>query len=168
MLEDTVAAFPVLSNKQTADLFKKYGVLNKAEVESRSHVTIEKYVKQKSIEAEMMVQMARQLILPAALEHQRRTAGALASTEQSGLKDPRLKKSLQEYVGLVGEFAASVDALEKLSTHHDEQPLAHARYIKAKLRPAMAEVRRLADQLEQVIAAELWPLPTYRDLLFLK
>ncbi len=167
-MEDSVAAFPVLGAKKTVDLFKKYGVLNKAEVDSRLAITVEKYVKQKTIEAETMVQMSRQLILPAALEYQRRTAEALGATEASGVKDARLRKSLQEYVGTVGSFAAAVDALEKVSAHHDEDPMTHARHIKTKVRPAMAEVRRIADALEQVIADELWPMPTYRDLLFLK
>jgi glutamine synthetase len=167
-LEDSVAAFPVLGSKKTADLFKKYGVLNKAEVDSRLHITVEKYVKQKTIEAEMMVQMGRQLILPAALEHQRRLAETLEATEDTGVKDARLKKSLAEYVGLVGDFAGSLDAVEKINAEHDADPMKHARHIKTRLRPAMAEIRKYADALEQVIAAELWPLPTYRDLLFLK
>ena len=167
-LEDSVAAFPTLGARKTIDLFKKYGVLNKAEVDSRLHITVEKYVKQKTIEAETMVQMARQLILPAALEHQRRSAQALASTEAAGVKDARLRKSLQEHVATVGEFAAAVDALEKVGGVHDDDPMTHARHIKTKVRPAMAEVRRIADALEQVIATELWPMPTYRDLLFLK
>src|SRR4051812_48920421 len=167
-MEDSVAAFPTLGAKKTVELFKKYGVLNKAEVESRLHITVEKYVKQKTIEAETMVQMGRQLILPAALEHQRRTAEALQATEASGLKDARLRKALQEYVEAVGDFAAAVDALEKAGAVHDDDPMTHARHIKGKVRPAMAEVRRLADALEQVIASDLWPLPTYRDLLFLK
>jgi glutamine synthetase len=168
ILEDSVAAFPVLNSRKVVDLFKKYGVLNKAEVESRTHIAIEKYVKQKGIEAETMGQMARQLILPAALEHQRRTAAALETTEAAGIKDARLRKALQEYVGVVGQFAAAVDSLEKLAGFHSDDPLAHARQIKTKVRPAMAEVRRLADRLEQEIARDLWPLPTYRDLLFLK
>jgi glutamine synthetase len=168
MLEDSVAAFPVLASKKTVDLFKKYGVLNKAEVDSRLHITVEKYVKQKTIEAETMVQMARQLILPAALEHQRRIAGALGATEGAGLKDARLRKDLQGYVALVGEFAAAVNALEEAGSAQEDDPMKHARHIKTKVRPAMSEMRRLADALEQVIAAELWPLPTYRDLLFLK
>ena len=168
MMPDSVSAFPVLGARKSQDLFKKYGVLNKAEVDSRLHITVEKYVKQMTIEAETMVQMSRQMILPAALEHQCRTAEALEATEQAGVKDARLKKSLQEYVATVGEFADAVDTLEKACSAHDEDPMKHARHIKAKVVPAMAEARRLADALEQVIAAELWPMPNYRDLLFLK
>jgi glutamine synthetase len=143
-------------------------VLNKAEVDSRAHITVEKYVKQKTIEAETMVQMARQLILPAALEQQRRSAATLGATETAGVKDARLRTSLQEYVATVGSFAGAVERLDKIAAEHDDDPMTHARYIKTKVRPAMAEVRLLADQLEQLIARDVWPLPTYRDLLFLK
>ena len=138
------------------------------EVESRLHITVEKYVKQRTIEAETMVQMARQMILPAALEHQRRTAQALEATEEAGVRDARLKKELQAYVAMVGDFSESIDALEKAGASHDDDPMKHARHIKAKVVPAMAEARRIADALEQVVSAELWPLPTYRELLFLK
>jgi len=158
----------VLSSRKTTDLFRKYGVLNKAEVDSRAHITVEKYVKQKAIEAETMVQMARQLIVPAALEYQRRVASSLEATEAAGVKDTRLRKSLADYVASTGAFAGAVDTLEKLAAVHHDDPMAEARHIKTKVRPAMAEVRRLADALEQVIASELWPLPTYRELLFLK
>jgi len=168
MMPDSVSAFPVQGAKKTVDIFKKYGVLNKAEVDSRLHITVEKYVKQMMIEAETMVQMSRQLILPAALEHQRRTAETLEATEEAGVKDTRLKKLLTEYVATVGEFAGSVDALEKAAGAHDDDPMKHARHIKAKVVPAMAEARALADALEQVIAGDLWPMPTYRELLFLK
>jgi glutamine synthetase len=168
VLDDSVAAFPVLGAKKTADLFKRYGVLNKAEVDSRAHITVEKYVKQKMIEAETMVSMARTMILPAALEHQRRIAAALEATEEAGVKDPRLKKQVQAFVTLVGEFAASVVEVDRTAAHDAADPMVHARHIKAKLRPAMAEVRRLADLLEQEIASDLWPMPTYRELLFLR
>ena len=77
-LKDSVEAFNVLKARKNVDLFRKYGVLGKAEYESRIHIGVEKYIKQLAIEAETMVSMARGLILPAALEHQRRMAEAVA------------------------------------------------------------------------------------------
>jgi glutamine synthetase len=59
-------------------------------------------------------------------------------------------------------------ALEEACSHHDDDPLKHAQHINAKVRPAMAELRRVADQLEATVAAEFWTLPTYRELLLLK
>jgi glutamine synthetase len=167
-LRDSVEAFPVLAAKKTADLFRKYGVLNKAEVDSRYHITVEKWVKQLGIEAETMAVMARTLILPAALEHQRRTAAALASTAEAGIEDKAGKAELQGLVNLIGELRTAIERLEVESEESHEAPLAHARHIKAKLIPAMQEVRRCGDLLQLDVAADLWPMPVYRELLFLK
>ena len=76
-LKNSVAAFDVLRARKNGDLFRKYGVLNKAEYGSRIHIAVEKYVKQITIEAETMVSMAQGQILPAAIEHQRRLAEAV-------------------------------------------------------------------------------------------
>ncbi len=168
ILQDSVEAFPVLNAKKTADLFKKYGVLNKAEVDSRYHIAVEKWVKQLSIEADTMGVMARTLILPAALEHQRRTAGAVAAAREAGVEDQRGKADLKALVELIGEFREATDALEAEAAVHHDDPMAHAKHIKAKVRPAMAEVRRLGDLLQLDVAADLWPMPVYRELLFLK
>ncbi len=168
ILQDSVEAFPVLNSKKTADLFKKYGVLNKAEVDSRYHIAVEKWVKQLGIEADTMGVMARTLILPAALEHQRRTAEALAATTGAGVEDKAGKAELTALVKLISEFREAIDALEAEAAVEHADPMAHARHIKAKVKPAMAEVRRLGDLLQLDVAADLWPMPVYRELLFLK
>ena len=168
IMADSVESFPVLNARKVADLFKKYGVLNKAEVDSRFHVTVEKYVKQLTIEAEMMTFIARTMLLPASLEHQRRTAAAVAATAEAGVEDQGGRAELRELVTLVGEFRTAIDALEQVAAVHHEDPTAHARHIKAKVKPAMAELRRLGDALQLEVASDLWPLPTYRELLFLK
>ena len=167
-LKDSVAAFPVLKAKKTTDLFKKYGVLTKVEVESRMHIAVEKWVKQLQIEAETMVAMARGLILPAVLKHQALLADAVASVEGAGLEDPETMEQLREFIGTAGRLRRAMTALEEACSHHDDDPLKHAQHINAKVRPAMAELRRVADQLEATVAAEFWTLPTYRELLLLK
>jgi glutamine synthetase len=78
------------------------------------------------------------------------------------------KAALAEFVGLVAKFRKALAALEKATGLHDDDPMAHARIIKTRVRPAMAEVRTLADQLETQVAADLWPLPSYREMLMLK
>jgi glutamine synthetase len=167
-MKDSVAAFPVLKAKKTTDLFKKYGILTKAEVESRMHIAVEKWVKQLTIEAETMVAMARGHILPAALKHQALLADALGSTEAVDVEDPETRQQLQEFVVLVGRLRRAAAALESACAHHDEDPMRHAQHINGKVRPAMAELRKVADTLETHVAAEFWTLPTYRELLFLK
>jgi glutamine synthetase len=168
ILQDSVEAFPVLNSKKTTELFRKYGVLNKAEVDSRYHIAVEKWVKQLTIEADTMGVMARTLILPAAIEYQGRTAAALAATAGAGVEDQAGKAELAALVKLIGEFRVAIDALEAEAVVEHENPMAHARHIKAKVKPAMAEVRRLGDLLQLDVAADLWPMPVYRELLFLK
>ncbi|HEU4570435.1 MAG TPA: glutamine synthetase III [Gemmatimonadales bacterium] len=165
---DSVSAFPALRARRNADLFQKYGVLTRVETESRAHIAVEKYVKQLAIEAETMVQMARTQILPAALRHQTVLAQAVAALEGAGVKSADQLQALKDFVALVGRFRDAVVALEKELAHHDEDPFGHAEQIQKKVRPAMARLRELGDQLETNISADLWPLPTYRELLFLK
>jgi len=167
-LKDSVAAFGVLRDKKNAELFRKYGVLSQAELDSRTHIAIEKYIKQLGIEAETMVSMARNQIFPAALQHQQRLAGAVAATKAAGVDCPDLTASLRGFVDLVTRLGTATTAVERAAAHHDGDPMRHAAQISRELKPAMVELRTVVDTLETLVAADLWPLPTYRDLLFLK
>ncbi len=168
VLSNSVDSFPALRAKKTVDLFKKYGVLSKSELGSRTSIAVEKYVKQLTIEAETMVNMARTMILPAALRHQTVLAGATAATEGAGVKAPDARTALADFVPMVARCRKAIQALEKAAVHHDEDPLRHARHIADKVRPAMGELRAAADELEAHVAADLWPLPSYRELLLLR
>jgi glutamine synthetase len=167
-LRDSVEAFRVLRAKKNGDLFRKYGVLNKAEYESRIHIAIEKYVKQLAIEAETMVSMARGQILPAALMHQRRVAEAVSATKAAGLEPGETVTALRDFVRLVDQFRQRTAEVERLAGHHEDDPARHAEQISLQLKPAMAALRETGDAIESQVAADVWPLPTYRDLLFLK
>jgi glutamine synthetase len=71
-------------------------------------------------------------------------------------------------VDLVTRLRTTTAAVERASAHHNGDPMQHAGQISRELKPAMVELREVVDTLETVVAADLWPLPTYRDLLFLK
>ncbi|MGN6390982.1 MAG: glutamine synthetase III family protein [Gemmatimonadales bacterium] len=167
-LKDSVEAFQVLKAKKNSDLFRKYGVLSRSEYESRIHIAIEKYVKQIGIEAETMVTIAKSQILPAALEHQRRVADAVASTKAAGVDASDAAEALREFVGLVTDFRARTAEVERLAAHHEADPAKHAAQIARQLKPAMQRLRDTGDALETFVAADLWPMPNYRTLLFLK
>ncbi|MGH7498597.1 MAG: glutamine synthetase type III, partial [Gemmatimonadales bacterium] len=167
-LRDSVAAFHVLRSKKNVDLFRKYGVLTKSEYESRIHIQLEKYVKQLAIEAEMMVSMARSQILPAALEHQRRVAEAVAATKAAGVDASDTATALREFVSLAAEFRKRTAEVERVAGHHDADPGKHAAQINRELKPAMERLRQTGDALEAQISADLWPMPNYMELLFLK
>lgn len=167
-LHDTVDSLAALKAKKNSDLFKKYGVLNKAEYDSRIHISYEKYVKELEIEAETMISIAKTYILPAALQHQARIANAVASTEAAGVKAKDTLSALGEFVNLVSRFQEATHALEKATSHSDSDPVKHATWIRDKVKPAMAQLRSYGDTLETQVSADLWPMPTYRELLFIK
>jgi glutamine synthetase len=167
-LKDSVEAFGVLRAKKNVELFRKYGVLSRAEHDSRTHIAIEKYIKQLAIEAETMVSIARGQIFPAALRHQQRVAEAIAATTAAGVDCSDTTALLRSFVELVSRLQANTTAVEQASAHHDDDPIRHAAQISRQLKPAMAELRATVDALESIVSADLWPLPTYRDLLFLK
>ncbi|HEU5051416.1 MAG TPA: glutamine synthetase III [Gemmatimonadales bacterium] len=168
ILRDSAAAFPVLGAKKTVDLFRKYDVLSPVEVESRMHIAVEKYVKQLTIESETMVSIARAQILPAALEHQTLLAQAVAATDAAGVECPEDRKALADYVTLVSRLRSAIAGVERASAFDGHEPMKHVAQINAKVKPAMEKLRQAVDTLELHVAADLWPLPTYRELLFLK
>lgn len=170
-LRNSVEAMPVLKSKKAIALFKKYGVLSKPEVESRVTIFLEKFAKQCLIEAEQMVVTARTSILPAATEHQSRLAEAVAATEGAGVDCETGRQALDEFVDQVHQFREAIAKLEEASRfEHDleENPYPAAQHILNRIHPGMTTLRDLADQLEANIADELWPMPTYREMLSIR
>ncbi len=168
-LRNTADALPVLKSKKVVDLFGHYNVLKKQEVESRAHIFAEKYVKQLIIEAETMVSMANTLILPAAVRHEGELARTLAFVKQGGGKDAGLREAIDGFASQVDKLRKATAALEKAAAHHaGHDPFEHCVYIKDKVVPAMARLREVADGLETQIAEDLWPLPSYREMLSIK
>ncbi len=168
-LRSSVDAFPVIGSKVAIDIFKKYGIFTKIETESREHILVEKYIKQVLIEAETAALMARTQMLPATLRQQAELAEVVAASEAADVDVGDLRGSLEEFVDLANRFRRSIDSLEKAYqsfTGHDVHK--HARQIKDEVVPAMSDLRELADELEQRVAADLWPVPTYREMLTIK
>jgi glutamine synthetase len=168
-LKSTTDAIPVLIRKDTLELFTKYKVFTERELQSRYAIYSEKYVKEVTIEANLMVSMAQTMILPAALRYQGQLAEAVNATKAAGVDVAAQLESLRELADLNTKFAAAATALCKASGHHvDGEPYAHAKYIKESVIPKMAELRTIGDKLETIVADDLWPLPTYREMLFIK
>ena len=167
-LADSVEAIPVLGAPKAIKLFGRYKVLNRAEVESRVHTLMEKYTHQLEIESESMVLMARQLIFPAATKHQTNLAHAVASCQEAGVNCSEMMATLEEFVGLVSRFKTALVKLEEASECRCDDVFEQARYLKRAVHPLMDELRELGDKLETQVAADLWPLASYRELLFIK
>jgi glutamine synthetase len=154
----TPDALPHLISDDTVEAFDTYEVLSERELHSRYEVMVEQYVIRANIEAETAAVIARTMLLPAAVRHLEtlRTAGVDSlSTELSDLLD-----SLVEAIG----------TLEAANARHEgeEGSLDHAVYMRDTVVPAMAGVREVADRLEGIVADDLWPLPKYAEILFIK
>jgi glutamine synthetase len=156
-LRTTPDALPWLVDKSTIAVFKKYKVLSKRELESRYDVFTEQYVVKLNIEAETAAAMARTLLLPAAVRH-------LAELREGGIES-----LVAETEALVEEFVTAILALEKANAEHPHtEGIKHALYMRDKVIPAMDGVRAVADKLEGIVADDLWPLPKYSEMLFIK
>ena len=158
-LSATPDALPYLVADDTVSLFSNYGVLSERELHSRYEVFLEQYVTRLNIEAETAASIARTMLLPAVARHR-----ALLLKAQL----PELSRELEE---LISPFVEAIRRLEtaNLSENqpHDDM-LAHAIYMRDEVIPAMAAVRESADKLEKVVADDIWPLPKYSEILFIK
>ena len=165
-LRTTVDALPQFDTPEVKELFATYEVLNDRELASRYEVYLEQYVLSLAVEAKQTLEMAKTLILPAGLRYQGELAGQGANLKAVGMDfDSSL---LDEVSGLVADLRSGIAALEAgiAGAHGAESTLDEARYACDTFLPAMATVREAADGLEHVVADDLWPLPTYQEMLF--
>jgi glutamine synthetase len=168
-LRNTVEVLPVVTRKDTIDLFSKYKVYSPKELESRFNILSEIYVKTINIEANTAVMMAKQLILPAALRYQKEVGESIAAGKAAGAAQPAGVETFGTLVSTINELVLGINKLEKAQNHHGEgAPYEHAKHMREHVFPALATVRAAADKLETMVADDLWPLPTYREMLFIK
>jgi glutamine synthetase len=168
-LKSTVDVLPVVIRKDTIDLFTKYKVYTEKELNSRFNILSEAYVKTVSIEALTALVIAKTFILPAVLRYQKEAADSVASAKAAGANSTAGIEVLSTIVSGFSDLARTIAGLEKAAGHHgDGDPYAHAKHIREQVIPAMAELRKVADKLEGIIPDDIWPLPTYREMLFIK
>jgi glutamine synthetase len=169
-LRSTPDVLGVILERETVELFSRYKVYSERELQSRYAILCEGYVKTVQIEGQCAAMMAKTMILPAALRYQQQVASAAAALKAVGEKVPAGQAELlSTLVGTIDAFQAATARLDGALAHHaDGDLLGHARHARDHVLAAMAEVRRHGDALETVVADDLWPLPTYREMLFFK
>ncbi|MGN6188631.1 MAG: glutamine synthetase III family protein, partial [Conexibacter sp.] len=158
-LRTTPDALPYFIKPDVVSVFEKYEVLNERELHARYEVFTEQYAVKLNIEAETAASIARTMLLPAAARH-------LALLKEAGIGE-----LVAETETLIGEFVSAIRALETANAaenQDDSTPAAWAVYMRDKVIPAMNTVRDVADRLEKVVADDLWPLPKYSEVLFIK
>jgi glutamine synthetase len=167
-LRNSVDAYPEAVKPDVIQAFEKYGVLNDRELHARHEVALEQYNKTINIEAQLMVLMANRYILPAAYKHQEQLANTVAAVKAAGASAKETKRALDEICKLTDAGKQRVDALEKLLEHEGTGAEKHAKYFRDKVIPAMNALRETGDALESIVPQTVWPLPTYREMLFVK
>jgi len=165
-LKTCIDALPVLAAPEISQLFDKYGVLSPRELQSRHDIYVEQYIKTISTEAKLVVEIARTMIFPAAVRYQNELATTCTNLKALGYTFDT--DTLDEITRLVKGLQDSTTAVEKSLAHHGGGLLDEAKHYCKSVLPAMLKVREFADKLEGYVADDLWPLPTYQEMLFIK
>ena len=161
-LRTTADALPVLISPEVKELFTKYDVLSERELESRFETYCEQYCMTVRVEANLTKKIARTMIFPAAIRYQNELASTCANLQALGFefdtetldRVTQLVKALQDSIAELA--ASSADGCEDIRKCCDI------------VLPAMLQCRECADELEGLVADDLWPLPTYQEMLFIK
>ena len=167
--DNAVDAYEALNTKKNMEAFQKHGILSIKEMESRRAIYIDNYVKSANIEAETALMMARKQILPAVLKWQYKLA---KQVDELGDIDPKFAGTPRR---MLGEVSVLVDELDedivKLNSAKEgalsaADPRKQAILFRDRVLPAMAKLRATADKLETICPKDVWPFPTYADILF--
>jgi glutamine synthetase len=165
----SVDAYGEAMKPEVVAAFEKYGVLSEREWQARYEVAVEQYNKTINVEAQLMVLMANRYILPAAYQFQGTLASSVAAVKAAGATSKETRRALDTLCALTDECKSRVDRLQALlEQHHDGAAEKHARFFRDKVIPEMDALREAADSLEGIVPHDVWPLPTYREMLFIK
>jgi glutamine synthetase len=161
----TVDAIAVFGSKKSAELFARFSILSKRELEARHEIMVEQYIKLLRIEARTLQNLVRTAVLPCALRFQAELADTIGATQNCGVECPGTEAQLRDVVALVEGLRKAIASVEKADDFHGSHEK-HAAHYRDQLLPAMLETRKCCDALEKVMPADLYPLPTYAELLF--
>ncbi len=168
-LRSTMDALPRLVDRKNVELFEKYGVLSRRELESRYEIFVDRYFKTINIEGETGQYMAETMILPAATRYLNDLLTAAERADEVGMRAEGVLKTAARVNELIDQLT---EKLEVLATQNQElggdDVFSKAEHMRKNIIPALDAVRDVVDRLERIIPDDLWPVPTYRDMLFVK
>ena len=166
-LKTSADALPTLKAPDVRALFEKYDVLSERELESRWDTYLEQYCMTVDVEAKLTLKMARTMIFPAVVRYQQELAATCANLKLVGYEfDTDTLDRVTELVKLLQDSAAALEAV--MAEDGFDGLEERARHCCARVLSAMRAVRGHADLLEGLVADDLWPLPTYQEMLFIK
>ena len=170
-MKSTVECIPTFIKDKNVAVFVKHCVLSKSEIESRYEILLENYVKTINIEALTMINMAKTEILPAAFKFSKELSDTINSVKATGMPVEVSAQSsvLKELSPVLSSFASNLTALKKAldkANSETSNSLKQAETFSKNLIPAMEALRTDADKLECILPKDIYPFPTYADLLF--
>ncbi|HJC35393.1 MAG TPA: glutamine synthetase III [Candidatus Mediterraneibacter faecipullorum] len=163
-----VEAIPAMVTDTAVNLFERFGVFTKAELESRAEIQYETYAKAINIEARTMIDMASKQFMPAFIKYTKTLADTVNSVTAAGADASVQKEVLDEVTALMGETKKALDALVKVTDEaaSKEEGAVQANFYHSDVFPAMEALRAPVDKLEMIVDKEAWPMPSYGDLIF--
>ena len=169
-IKTMVDAIPALTTDKAIKLFEKFGVFTKAELESRAEVQYEAYSKALNIEAKAMIDIAGKQIIPAVIKATTELSTSIASVKSAsvGADTSVQEELLVETSALLAETQKALANLKKAIAEAatKEEGKEQATFFKDVIREAMADLRTPVDKLEMIVDKDLWPMPSYGDLIF--
>ncbi len=167
-LRTTADALPILTTPASLELFENYGVLSARELTARCDVCLEQYCTQVQIEARTLVQMLSIQVLPASLRYQLELSQVVTSARESSIECSRTAARLHDVAELANSLQEAIETVQNAEKFEAEDTALHANQVRDILLPAMLNARTFSDKLETLVAEDLWPLPSYTDMLFIR
>ena len=167
-IKSMVEAIPAITTDKAVELFERFSVFTKAELESRAEIQYEAYAKAINIEARTMIDMASKQFLPAFIKYTKTLADTVNAVKAAGVDASVQTETLKEVSALMAETKAALDKLVKVTGEAaaKEEGEVQATYYHTEVVPAMDALRTPVDKLEMIVDKEAWPMPSYGDLIF--
>ena len=167
-IKSMVEAIPALTTDKAINMFEKFKVFTKAELESRAEIKFESYAKAINIEARTMIDMASKQIIPAIIKYTKELADTVVAVKEAGADASVQAELLTEVSGLLAESKKALEALKVVTDQAAamEEGEDQARFYHFDVVPAMEALRAPVDKLEMIVDKEAWPMPSYGDLMF--
>ena len=167
-IKSMVEAIPAFTTDKAVELFERFSVFTKAELESRAEIQYEAYAKAINIEARTMIDMASKQFLPAFIKYTKTLADTVNAVKAAGVDASVQTETLKEVSALMAETKAALDNLVKTTADAaaKEEGEVQATYYHTEVVPAMDALRAPVDKLEMIVDKEAWPMPSYGDLIF--
>ena len=167
-IKSMVEAIPAITTDKAVELFERFSVFTKAELESRAEIQYEAYAKAINIEARTMIDMASKQFLPAFIKYTKTLADTVNAVKAAGVDASVQTETLKEVSALMAETKAALDNLVKTTADAaaKEEGEVQATYYHTEVVPAMDALGAPVDKLEMIVDKEAWPMPSYGDLIF--